>query len=118
MIQEMAEEELHQQLQDVKGAPLFVYLYTPFCGTCKLAHRLLEITATAIPQARIIASNLNYLPALAQAWKITSVPALVVYGEKGVIAKYYAFHSVDYLYGLIQFHLQHVTTEEQDKQEK
>lgn len=118
MIQEMAGEELHHQLQDVEKAPLFIYLYTPFCGTCKLAHRLLEITAEAIPQARIIASNLNYLPALAQAWQITSVPALVVYGENGVIAKYYAFHSVDYLYGLVQFHLQHGTTGEQDKQEE
>ncbi|AXI39279.1 thioredoxin [Bacillaceae bacterium ZC4] len=75
-----------------------IFLYTPFCGTCKLAKSMLEIVEKIIPSINIYTKDLNYIPEFAKKWKIESVPCLLIF-EKGQIAeKIYAFHSIDYLY--------------------
>lgn len=74
-----------------------VYLYTPFCGTCQVAGKMLSIVEEVIPGLPIGKVNLNYMNELAEKWMVESVPCLVFMENGEVIEKVYAFHSVPFL---------------------
>lgn len=60
------------------GEPLVVFLYTPLCGTCKAARRMLEVAEHLLPPGlRVAEGNVNLLPQLVQTLKVSSVPALL-----------------------------------------
>ncbi|THF74630.1 thioredoxin family protein [Cohnella fermenti] len=72
-----------------------LYVYTPLCGTCALARRMLEIAEAMMPELRIRAANLNAMPGLAQRLRIESVPCLSLPdGESGERRSLYRFGSV------------------------
>ena len=92
-MKEVTEEKELQQLMDQPQCILF--FYTPFCRTCKIAARMLEVVSESKDlQGMVYACNLNYFPWLAETLKIQSVPALTVYrgGIPGRIL--FAFESV------------------------
>ena len=74
------------------------FLYTPFCGTCQLAERMLHIVKELLPNLPFGKMNLNLAPDLAQQFKIESVPCLLIYDGGNITEKIYAFHSVSHLY--------------------
>ncbi len=81
-----------------------VLLFTPFCGTCQLAERMLEIaqaTGITVPLSKL---NINYAPTLIEAWKVVSVPCFVLLEDGKPIHMTYAMKSVDHLYNLIRSH--------------
>jgi thioredoxin-like negative regulator of GroEL len=73
-----------------------VYFYTPLCGTCQLASKMLRVAAEMIP-SEIGMINLNFYPDLAIKLEIESVPCLVLLKEGRIRDKIYAFHSVPFL---------------------
>ena len=44
-----------------KGSGL-VYLFTPFCGTCQVAGKMLSVTLELLPHVECGKVNLNYMP--------------------------------------------------------
>jgi thioredoxin-like negative regulator of GroEL len=75
-----------------------LFLYTPLCGTCKLAERMLEIIMTMEPALPLYKSNINFLPQITREWQIQSVPCIVV-AEVGKPKKIiYRMQAVDDLY--------------------
>lgn len=92
------------KLSGPEAAPLFVMFYTPLCGTCKLALRMLEIVAAADPTLRIYRCNLNLAPQLAERWRIESVPCLARISQGDAVDKLYRMSSVGDLYGWLQQH--------------
>lgn len=79
-----------------------VFLYTPLCGTCKVSERMLEVVLKMTPSFPLYKCNINVMPNIAQAWRIESIPSLVIL-ENGVPKeKIYAFKSVVYLYQKLQ----------------
>ncbi|GMA63360.1 thioredoxin family protein [Alicyclobacillus fastidiosus] len=75
-----------------------VFFYTPLCGTCKLARRMLEIVDAAIPGLTIYTCDANFARPLLESWKIQSVPALVYIDEGKPVDIQFAFSGVDELY--------------------
>ncbi|WP_053373132.1 thioredoxin family protein [Paenibacillus sp. FJAT-27812] len=75
---------------------------SPFCGTCKVAERMLEIVDAAEVPVTLYKININYAAKLRNAWKITSVPCLVLLKDGEPIQFEYAMRSVDYLYKLLK----------------
>lgn len=73
-----------------------VYFYTPLCGTCQLASKMLRVAAEMIP-IEIGKINLNFYPDLALRMEIESVPCLVLLKNGRIANKIYAFHSVPFL---------------------
>lgn len=71
------EQELRTQMNE-KGRPIAVFLYTPLCGTCKVARRMLEITEHLLPEDILSAADVNMMPQIAQEYQIRSVPALLL----------------------------------------
>jgi len=79
-----------------------VYLYTPLCGTCQLAEKMMLVTEKIREDLTIGKININYMPTLAEKWKIESVPCLVFVKNGEIAHKITAFHSVPYLVETIQ----------------
>ncbi|MFX3635865.1 MAG: thioredoxin family protein [Candidatus Pristimantibacillus sp.] len=75
---------------------------TPFCGTCKVAEKMLEVVEAAQVPTTIYKMNMNYSPKLREAWKITSVPCLVLLKDGKPLRFEYAMRSVDYLYQIMK----------------
>lgn len=71
-----------------------IYLYTPLCGTCQVASKMLEVTSQIVAPVQMGKLDLNYAPSLAQRWSIESVPCLLIFKEGELLEKIYAFHSV------------------------
>lgn len=82
-----------------------VYFYTPICGTCKMASRMLEVVCKLFPSLKVGKADLNYIPKLAEQFEVKSVPCLLIVQNGQVIEKIFAFHSVLYLHDKIKSHL-------------
>ncbi|QHT59035.1 thioredoxin family protein [Paenibacillus lycopersici] len=79
-----------------------VFFYTPLCGTCKVALRMLEIAEAAGAALPIAKININFAPAFRDGWRIASVPALVLVQDGVPVRTEYAMQSVDALYALLK----------------
>ncbi|MBW7475833.1 thioredoxin family protein [Paenibacillus oenotherae] len=89
----------HDGDESVTGA---VLMFTPLCGTCKIAERMLEIVAATTVAVEITKLNINYAPRLREEWRISSVPCLVLLRNGRPVRFEYAMRSVDHLYELLK----------------
>ena len=98
----MEEWTIEQWQQEMQGEQVFLYLYTPLCGTCEVASKMLNIVKILNPSLQVGKMNVNYNQNLAIQYEVESVPCLLI-AENGVIQqKIYAFQSVPYLNDLVK----------------
>ncbi|GGG13288.1 thioredoxin family protein [Paenibacillus abyssi] len=100
-IEEISERELKKVINEQTGKAA-VFFFTPFCGTCKLAEKMLEIIQSTSISTVIHKVNINYAPLLRDDWKITSVPCLVILQDGVPMHFEYALRSVDHVYGMLK----------------
>ena len=81
-----------------------LYFYTPLCGTCQVASRMLQIVGELV-EVTMGKMNLNFYPDLAKNFAIESVPSLLIIRNGEVQETIYAFHSVPYLLEKIKSYL-------------
>lgn len=70
------------------------YLYTPLCGTCAMASKILNVVTELKPSLPIGKANLNYVEELATEYQVESVPCLLIKRKGERAEKVYAFQSV------------------------
>lgn len=88
--------EQWELVKDQSDQALF-YLYTPMCGTCQVASKMMLVVNELKKDLPIGRADLNYLEDLAIDYEIESVPCLLI-AEKGEVKeKIYAFQSIPYL---------------------
>ena len=98
----MIDWKIDQWEERVKDTPVaFLYLYTPLCGTCMVASKMLTILHTMKPELNIEKLDLNYAPELAKKYEIESVPCLVILADGELKEKVYRFESVPHLVEVI-----------------
>jgi thioredoxin 1 len=86
----------------IQESPTAVYyLYTPMCGTCAVASKMMEVISVMKPDMPIGKADLNYVQDLALEYEIESVPCLLIQKNGIVQHKIYAFQSVPYLLEMI-----------------
>ncbi|ETI66093.1 thioredoxin family protein [Neobacillus vireti] len=73
-----------------------LYFYTPLCGTCQVASRMLVVLEELV-KVNMGKMNLNFYPDIAANFGIESVPCLLIVQKGKVKETIYAFHSVPYL---------------------
>jgi thioredoxin-like negative regulator of GroEL len=73
-----------------------VYFYTPLCGTCQVASRMLQVIEQIV-EVQMGKINLNFYPDIANNFAIESVPCLIIVKDGQLVETIYAFHSVPYL---------------------
>lgn len=84
-----------------KESTKWLYVYTPMCGTCQVASKMLSVCEEMLQQP-IPQLNANYSPELMADEQIESVPCLLIKNEHGTYSKVYAFQSVPYLLELMR----------------
>ena len=94
-MQEWTRETFQEQINHNQNTVL--YLFTPLCGTCQVAGKMLSVTAELLPNLAIGKTDLNYIPDFAEQWEVESVPCLIIFHNKQIREKIYAFHSVPFL---------------------
>ena len=99
-MQEWTETEV--QLAVDQGKTFCLYVYTPMCGTCQVASKILTVSIELVPQLLVGKMNLNFFPDMAVKYEIESVPCLLIFKEGKWINKVYAFQSVPYIYNLLK----------------
>ncbi|KON67263.1 thioredoxin [Peribacillus butanolivorans] len=99
-MQEMKEEDCRLAVEE--GETFCLYLYTPLCGTCQVASRMLSISLELFPDLKAGKMNMNYVQTIAESYEIESVPCLLLFKEGQLRKKIYAFQSVPYLYGVLK----------------
>ncbi|MFZ4452333.1 thioredoxin family protein [Salibacterium aidingense] len=101
--------------EDVEGLkhreePEAVFFYTPLCGTCKWAGRMMEHLEKIYGDSSFFQADINQMPAIAREERIKSVPCLKVYQQGASILTIYAFESVPSLlkrlHGLFPFSME------------
>lgn len=93
-------EQWQAAMQNEEVAAL--YLYTPMCGTCEVASKMLNILKISFPSLQVGKMDINYVQELAFEYKIESVPCLIVAKQGEMTEKVYAFESVTKLYELLK----------------
>ena len=78
------------------------YLYTPMCGTCQVASKMLTVVTELLPDLEIGKANLNYVQEIAGLYEVESVPCLIITENGKVKEKVYAFQSVPNLYNKLK----------------
>lgn len=86
------------RLKRIGGGRDALMFYSPFCGTCKVALRMLEVVDAAGVPTALYKMNINYAGKLRDAWQIASVPCLVVLEDGQPVRKEYAMRSVAHLF--------------------
>lgn len=85
-------EEWEHEKANAKKA--LYYLYTPICGTCQVASKMMQVVEAMRQDLPMGKADLNYVQDLAIDYEIESVPCLLV-AEDGIVKnKIYAFQSV------------------------
>jgi thioredoxin-like negative regulator of GroEL len=79
-----------------KKASGLVYFYTPMCGTCQVASKMLQVIEQLVV-LEMGKMNLNFYPDLAREFEIESVPCLLFVEAGQVKETLYAFQSVPFL---------------------
>jgi len=91
-LQEITVEQLEKQDQ------YFLYIHTPFCGTCHLARSFLEKIEATHQRTIFYEMNASFYPDFMQAYKIESVPCLLIKNENKIQEKIYTFYSIPNIY--------------------
>lgn len=90
-----------ETLEELEQADEMIFIYTPFCGTCQLARKILEeIEVTSEKGHMFYELNAGLYPTFMQQKKIESVPCLMMtnYGHP---SKIYSFESLAKLSNLL-----------------
>ncbi|MGP4073173.1 thioredoxin family protein [Piscibacillus sp. B03] len=74
-----------------------IFVNSPFCGTCKVARRMLEYIEETLGKEIFYELNVTLAPNWVQEHEVTSVPCLMVFKKGDNLDRLYTFHSVPYL---------------------
>ncbi|MBM4760760.1 thioredoxin family protein [Bacillus sp. B15-48] len=88
-------DQIEQFMNEGKTGVL--YFFTPLCGTCQMAAKMVEIVTQLYPELEFGKADLNYMPEIAKHFAVKSVPGLFLFHNGIVEEKIFAFHSVPYL---------------------
>ncbi|TDM12567.1 thioredoxin family protein [Macrococcus lamae] len=82
------------------GDTYMIFGYTPLCGTCKVAERMVDVL-TELMKAPVVKLDMNFVPQFAQDFKVMSVPVLFFIRNDEVKAQITRFESVTNLYEIV-----------------
>jgi thioredoxin-like negative regulator of GroEL len=101
MMIEWTQKELVEHAESAVNS-FAVFFYTPFCGTCMLTERMLNIVMTMEPKLPLYKCNINFMPRISQDWQISSVPCIVIVKAGEEKRMIYQMKAVDDLYHLLK----------------
>ena len=98
---EQTEKQLRDTIQQNEEL-IAIYFYTPTCGTCKLAERMLEIAIQAGDTIPVYKINVNFAPWFVRKWEIKSIPCLMIFKHHTLTKMIFALQSVQDIFSEIR----------------
>lgn len=96
-MKEISAGDIPRLIQGAEG-PFVLYVYSPLCGTCLLASRMLDIVIQTSAQLPVFKCNVLLAPDLCQDWQIRSIPCLVFCRQNEIGHRITRIESVDALF--------------------
>ncbi|TDL98887.1 thioredoxin [Macrococcus brunensis] len=93
--------KVSEYLPSAPSGDYVIFGYTPLCGTCKVAERIIDIIPELI-EVNIMKVDLNFAESLAQNYQLMSVPVLLIVKDDEVVETVYRFESVTNIYEIIR----------------
>lgn len=95
-----ADEDLLEQIfsPNYMQEPVFLFVYSAFCGTCHLARKIIEPLEATWDNSHFYDINASLYPDFMLNYQIKSVPCLLVIENATKSEEIYAFQSVTYMY--------------------
>jgi thioredoxin-like negative regulator of GroEL len=78
--------------------PVVVLAYTPTCGTCMVAKKMVKVTKELLSEISFVQINLNLNEKFSIEFEVMSVPCLLIFKDGICVEKVYTFRSVPFLY--------------------
>lgn len=86
-----------------EGQAFALYVYTPLCGTCQAAGRMLKVAEYLLPDDILYQANIADIQKIVYQYQIKSVPALLLFsGEKELPSHIYKMESAQHLLNQIR----------------
>lgn len=76
----------------------FLFIHTPFCGTCHVAQQMLAKIESVHQKDVFYEMNASLFPEFMQEAEVESVPCLFIKKDGVIKEKVYAFHSIPNIY--------------------
>ncbi|WJP98350.1 thioredoxin family protein [Macrococcus bovicus] len=93
--------KVREYLPSAPSGNYVIFGYTPLCGTCKVAERMIDIMPELI-EVNIMKVDLNFAASFAQRYQLMSVPVLLIVKDDEVVETIYRFESVTNIYEIIR----------------
>ncbi|TDM14726.1 thioredoxin family protein [Macrococcus bovicus] len=93
--------KVREYLPSAPSGNYVIFGYTPLCGTCKVAERMIDIMPELI-EVNIMKVDLNFSASFAQRYQLMSVPVLLIVKDDEVVETIYRFESVTNIYEIIR----------------
>lgn len=93
--------KVREYLPSAPSGNYVIFGYTPLCGTCKVAERMIDIIPELI-EVNIMKVDLNFAASFAQRYQLMSVPVLLIVKDDEVVETIYRFESVTNIYEIIR----------------
>ena len=103
--QETNTDSFQDDVLGVKGVPVLVDFWAPWCGPCQMQGPIIdEVAKEAVGKAKIFKVNVDDNTELASQYGIMSIPALKVFVNGEVVEEMVGVHSKDQLMEVIEKH--------------
>lgn len=76
-----ADAENFREIVLEADTPVLVDFYADWCGPCRLLAPVLEELAREKPDARVVKVNIDHAPELAQHYRVSSIPTVLVFKD-------------------------------------
>jgi len=102
---QVSQDDFQKQILDIKGKPVLVDFWAPWCGPCQTQGPIIDELEAEIGDKAVVAKlNVDDNQDVAGQYGVMSIPALIVFKDGEVVEQLVGVHQKEDLVKLIEKH--------------